>query len=411
MALFAREQIIVGLEVGTTKVCVVVAEALENHELMIIGTAVTPSRGVRKGEIVEMEAAVQCVQEAITRAEEETGVEIHTVHAAVTGGHIRSFNHRGSVVVSGDDHEISPQDVNNALLNAKAVNIPVDHAIIHAIRQRFFVDGQDGIQNPVGMFGTKLEADVHVIHGLRTRLHNTLRCIRQVPLEISNVVFSGFASALGVLTTEQRQQGALVIDMGGGVTDYLVFREGAVEHSGALAVGGDHVTNDIAIGLKIPINRAERLKVEYGSALVPDSEEIIRCKREVGLPELQLSRRQLCRIMNLRVEETLGLIRQDVQKRGLLEYLGAGVFLTGGCARMPGIQPLAESVFGCPVVLGCSRISSGPSQITENPEYATAVGLVRYAVSGQRDVAPAGRWSSRWNKMWQTAWERIRTFF
>ncbi|MDW8343686.1 MAG: cell division protein FtsA [Verrucomicrobiae bacterium] len=411
MGLFAREQIVVGLEVGTTKVCVVVAEVLENHELMIIGSALAPSRGVRKGEIVEMEAAVQSVQEAITRAEDETGVEIHTVYAAVTGGHIRSFNNRGSVLVTGDDGEISAQDIKEVLLNAKVVCMPVDHVIIHAIRQRFFVDGQDGIQNPVGMLGTRLEADVHVIHGLRTRLHNTLRCIRQVPLEIKSVVVNSLASALAVLTPEHQRQGALVIDMGGGVTDYIVFREGIVEHSGVLAVGGDHVTNDIALGLKVPINRAERLKVEHGSVLMPDTEEIIRYKREVGLPELELSRRQLCRIMNLRIEETLTLIRQDVQKRGLLDYLGAGVFLTGGCARTAGIQKLAEGVFGCPVTLAYSRVAPGTGTVMESPEYSTAVGLVRYAVSSQRDVAPMGGWSTRWNRMWQTAWDRIRTFF
>lgn len=411
MGLFAREQIIVGLEVGTTKVCAVVAEVLENHELMIIGLGVAPSRGVRKGEVVEMEAAVQSVQEAIAQAEERAGVEIHTVYAAVTGGHIRSFNNRGSVVVTNEEREIRCEDVQNVLWNAKAVNIPVDHAVIHAIRQRFYVDGQDGIQNPVGMFGAKLEADVHVIHGLRTRLHNTLRCIRQVPLEIKSIAVSSFASALAVVTPEHQQQGALVIDMGGGVTDYLVFREGAIEHSGVLAVGGDHVTNDIAMGLKIPINRAERLKVEQGSAEVPEADEIISCKREVGLPELQLSRRQLCRIIHLRVEETLTLIRQDVQRRGLLEYLGAGVFLTGGCSRLAGIQQLAERILGCPVRLGHSRILSGPSSVLESPEYSTAIGLVRYAVSCQREPQERPRWENRWGKVWQAARDRLRTFF
>jgi len=380
-----KEKIIVGLEVGTSKVCAIVGEVLDDGNIMIIGVGQAPSEGVRKGEIVDVEAAVQSIHAAVANAEDSATVEIHNVYASVSGSHIRCFNNRGSVAVTNEDREISEEEVRNVLLNAKAVNIPMDHVVIHAIRQHFYVDGHDGIQNPVGMIGAKLEADVHVIHGVRTRLQNTIKCIRQVSLDVSNIAVSGFASALAVLTTEHQQLGALLIDMGGGTTDYTVYREGTIQHSGVLAVGGDHITNDIAMGLKIPMNRAEQLKIENGSVESPVPEESISLKREVGLPDRQISREQLCRIMNLRVEEMLTLVKKELEKHKLLDYLGAGVFITGGCARLRGLESLAGQVFGLPVHIGVSHAVNGPTSAIENPEYSTAIGLIRYALGSQRD--------------------------
>jgi cell division protein FtsA len=247
------------------------------------------------------------------------------------------------------------------------------------------VDGHDGIQNPVGMIGAKLEADVHVIHGVRTRLQNTIKCIKHVPLDVANIAVGGFASALAVLTSEHQQLGAVVIDMGGGTTDYIAYREGTIQHSGVLAVGGDHITNDVAIGLRIPMNRAETLKIEHGSVAVPAGDEIITLKREVGLPDRQVSKQQLCRIINLRVEETLAFVKKELEKQKLLDYLGAGVFLTGGCARLRGLEDLAAEVFGLPVHMGHSLTVGGPTSAIESPEYSTAIGLVRYALGSQRD--------------------------
>ena len=380
-----KEQIIVGLEVGTSKVCAVVGEVLEDGNIMIIGVGQSKSEGVRKGEIVDVEAAGQTIHAAVADAEESAGVEIHNVFASVTGGHVRCFNNRGTVVITHEDRQITEEEVRNVLLNAKAVNIPVDHVVVHAIRQRFFVDGHDGIQNPVGMIGTKLEADVHVIYGVRTRLLNTINCIKRVPLDVANIAVSAFASALAVLTTEHQQLGALVIDMGGGTTDYIVYQGGTIQHSGVLAVGGDHLTNDIATGLKIPMNRADTLKIEHGSVDVPPQDEPISLKREVGLPDRQVSRDKLCRIMNLRVEETLTLVKKELEKQKLLDYIGAGVFITGGCARIRGLEPLAAQVFGLPVHIGHSHTVSGPTSAIESPEYSTAIGLVRYALGSQRE--------------------------
>ena len=380
-----KEKIIVGLEVGTSKVCAVVGEVLDDGNIMVVGVGQANSEGVRKGEIVNIEATVECLHAAVADAEESAGVEIHNVYASVSGGHIRSFNNRGTVAVTNEEREISEEEVRNVLLNAKAVNIPMDHVVIHAIRQHFFVDGHDGIQNPVGMIGAKLEADVHVIYGVRTRLQNTIKCIKHVPLDVANIAVSGFASALAVLTSEHQQLGAVVVDMGGGTTDYLVYSEGTIQHSGVLAVGGDHITNDVAIGLRIPMNRAETLKVEHGSVAVPPDDEMLTLKREVGLPDRQVSKQQLCRIMNLRVEETLTLVKKELEKHKLLDYLGAGVFITGGCARLQGLEPLAVQIFGLPVHIGHSLTVGGPTLAIESPEYSTAIGLVRYALGSQRD--------------------------
>ena len=380
-----KEKIIVGLEVGTSKVCAVVGEVLDDGNIMVVGVGQANSEGVRKGEIVNIEATVECLHAAVADAEESAGVEIHNVYASVSGGHIRSFNNRGTVAVTNEEREISEEEVRNVLLNAKAVNIPMDHVVIHAIRQHFFVDGHDGIQNPVGMIGAKLEADVHVIYGVRTRLQNTIKCIKHVPLDVANIAVSGFASALAVLTSEHQQLGAVVVDMGGGTTDYLVYSEGTIQHSGVLAVGGDHITNDVAIGLRIPMNRAETLKKEHGSLAVPPDDEMLTLKREVGLPDRQVSKQQLCRIMNLRVEETLTLIKKELEKHKLLDYLGAGVFITGGCARLQGLEPLAAQIFGLPVHIGHSLTVGGPTSAIESPEYSTAIGLVRYALGSQRD--------------------------
>lgn len=406
-----KEKIIVGLEVGTSKVCAVVGEVLDDGNIMVIGVGQAVCEGVRKGEIINIDATVECIHAAVADAEESAGVEIHNVYASVSGGHIRSFNNRGTVAVTNDEREISEEDVRNVLLNAKAVNIPMDHVVIHAIRQHFFVDGHDGIQNPSGMIGAKLEADVHVIYGVRTRLQNTIKCIKQVPLDVANIAVSGFASALAVLTTEHQQLGAVVIDMGGGTTDYIVYSEGTIQHSGVLAVGGDHITNDIAIGLRIPMNRAETLKIEHGSLEVPLVDEVITLKREVGLPDRQVSKQQLCRAMNLRVEETLTLVKKELEKHKLLDYLGAGVFITGGCARLKGMESLAAQIFELPVHIGHSLTVGGPTSAIESPEYSTAIGLVRYALGSQRDQHQA---PPPWRRMGTTLQQilaKVRALF
>jgi len=405
------EQIVVGLEVGTSKTCAVVGEILDADNLQIIGIGQTSSQGVRKGEIVDMEAASQSIHDAIAEAEDSASVEIHNVYASVTGGHIRCFNNRGSVVVGNDEHGITDEEVRNVLLNAKAVNIPHDHVIVHSIRQHFYVDGQNGITNPVGMLGARLEADVHIIHGIRPRLQNVIRCIKEVPLDLANIAVSSLASSLAVLTTEDQNHGALVLDIGGGTTDYIAYTNGTIRHSGVIAVGGDHITNDIAVGLRLPLPRAEKLKLEHGAVQWPIDEEIITLKADLGLPDRQVSKEQLCHIMNLRVEETLTLVKKEIEKANLLPYLRAGVFITGGCARLRGLQPLAEEIFGLPVHLGHSQTVNGPTSAIESPEYSTAIGLIRFAIGNQRDQHQAPSLGRKISQTFGTLIKRARALF
>src|SRR2546427_8945467 len=268
--MFDPSSIIVGLEVGTSKVCAVVGELSSEGALNIVGLGQARSRGVRKGEIAEPQVAEEDVRHAIVEAEQMADVEIRSVYLGVTGGHLRGFNNRGVHPVVSADREISEEDVQDVIKNAKAINLPAENHVLHAIRQHFLVDGQDAIANPVGMLGARLEVDVHVVHGNLNRLQNAIRIVKGLQLEVDDVVFNGLASSLVLLTNEQKELGSLVIDMGGGTTDYVVYANGIIKHTGVLAVGGDHVSNDLAYGLKVPLSRAEGLKIEHGSALVAE---------------------------------------------------------------------------------------------------------------------------------------------
>jgi cell division protein FtsA len=400
-----KNKIIVGLEVGTSKVCAVAGDLSPDGVITVIGVGQSASQGVRKGEVVDIEAASQSIHAAVADAEESANVEIHSVIASVTGGHIRSFNSRGMVAITTEDGVITKEEVEAVLRNAKAVSLPPDHAVIHAIRQHFFVDGHDGITNPIGMSGSRLEADVHVVHGVRTRLTNAVRCIRHVPLEVENIVLGAFSSALALLSPQQQQLGAIVIDIGGGTTDYIVYAQGTVKHSGVLAVGGDHVTNDIAYGLRIPINRAEQLKIEHGSVLADDTTttDVVALKREVGLPEQVFPKATISRIMRLRVEETLTLVKKEIEKQKLLDFIGEGVFLTGGSSQIRGIQQLAAEIFHLPVHMAPVSTVGGPKSVLEGPQFATAVGLLKYAqfAADAHEQAPRARFGQRFTKIFQ----------
>jgi len=257
----ARDNIFVGLEIGTSKICTVVAEARHDGSLKIIGVGNAPARGVRKGEIVDFETAKRCVHDAIVDAEEKSDVEISEVYLGITGSHIRSFNNRGVVVLEEGREEIDEQDLDDVRTNAREVSLPMEDCILHTIIQHYYVDGQDGVLNPVGLLGKKLEADFHIVYGIRTRIQNEIRCVKELELEPADVIINSFATAQAVLEKNQKQLGAVLIDIGGGTTDFVVYVDGAVKQSGVLAVGGDHITNDISIGLKIPTARAEKLKV------------------------------------------------------------------------------------------------------------------------------------------------------
>lgn len=378
--MFDSSSIIVGLEIGTSKVCAVVGEFNVEGALNVIGLGQARSRGVRKGEIRDAAEAEECVRAAIVEAEKMADVEIRSVYLGVTGGHIRGFNNRGVHPVVSADREISEDDVQDVIKNAKAINLPNENSVLHAVRQHFLVDGQEGVTNPVGMLGARLEVDMHVVHGNHNRLQNAIRLVKGLQLDVDDVVFSGLAASLALLTNEQKEMGALVMDLGGGTTDYAVYADGVIKHTGVLAVGGDHVSQDLSIGLKVPLSRAEQLKIEHGGAFVDAAAkgQSIATTNELGFPGKKINLEHLRRIMSLRLEETLDLVAQDVEKLGLMHHLRAGVFLCGGGARIRDIARLAENVFELPVMVGKTNSISGLKSALDQPEFAAPIGLVKF---------------------------------
>ena len=351
-----------------------------SRRLISIGLGQAKSCGVRKGEIINATLAGEDIRHAIVEAEQMADVEIQSVYLGVTGAHLHGFNNRGFHPVVSSDREITEEDVQDVLKNAKAINLPAENRVVHVIRQHFLVDGQDGISNPVGMFGARVEVDVHVVHGNFNRLQNPIRAVKSMQLEVDDIVFSGLASSLALLTNEQKELGALVIDIGSGTTEYVVYADGIIKHTGVLAVGGDHVSNDLAYGLKVPLGRAEQLKIEQGAALIEESVKgkTITLTGDLGLPEKTINLEHLRRIMSLRLEEIFQLIAQELDQAGLLNYLREGVFLCGGGARINGMQTLAQQVFGLPASLSKTNSISGLKSALDQPEFATGIGLVKF---------------------------------
>lgn len=378
--MFNSSPIIVGLELGTSKVCAVVGQLSDGGVLNIIGLGQSRSRAIRKGEIVNASDVAEDIRNAIVEAEQMADVEIRSVYLGVTGGHIRGFNNRGFHSVVSADREIAPEDVHDVIKNAKAINLSAENRVVHVVRQHFSVDGQNGIADPVGMFGARLEVDVHVVHGQFTRLQNPIRAVKGVQIDVENIVFTGLASSLALLSNEQKELGALVIDIGGGTTEFIVYSAGTIKHTGVFAIGGDHISNDLGYGLKVPLPMAEKLKIEHGSAAVDDSDKgvAIQLPCETGLPDRTLQVGHLRRIMSLRVEEILELVNEEIEGTGLREYMRAGAFLCGGGARIPQIDKVASRILGMPASIGRTNSMSGLKSALDQPEFSTAIGLVKF---------------------------------
>jgi cell division protein FtsA len=373
----AGSNIYVGLEIGTSKVCMVVGEVRSDGAIKILGVGQHPSVGVRKGEIVDPEAVQTCLHDAFARAEERSSAEIYTVFLAVTGSHIRSLNTDGAIRIADGSLPIGPEDIEEVKKIARDVPLPGDSGHIHSIIQHYRVDGQEQVLNPQGMMGQKLEANYHIIYGIKNRIQNAIKCVRDSSLEVEDIVFSPVAAAQVVLTREAKNEGALLIDIGGGTSDYICFVDGAVVASGCVAVGGDHITNDIALVLKIPLARAEKLKVAHGSASLRNiSHEEILIEGESGK---KVEQELLNQIMNARVTEMFRVIAEPLREAGILARLGKGIYLTGGSSLMKGLDEVVEEIFGVPVQRAGSGAMSGPVALFENPQYATPVGLIRYA--------------------------------
>ncbi len=380
----SRANLHVGLEIGTTKVAAVIGEIRSDGLLRIIGIGEAPSRGVRKGEIVDIGKITLCLSDAVSEAEEKADREITEVVAAVTGAHLESLNNRGGIPIPDDRDEIEEEDIHEVEQSALDVTIPAGNVFLHNIIQRYYVDGQEGVASPLGMLGRRLEAEFHIVHGTKTRIQNNLRCIHEASMKVTNVVMSAVASAHAVLDESDRELGSLVIDIGGGTTDYILFREGAVRDSGVLAVGGDHITNDISIGLRVPTKWAEKLKVEHAD--VAPGSTMVRGKIEIEDPTYaggEIERRLLNMVAEARVRELFVLLRRRMNFERHAQFLGAGILITGGTAELKGIAALASDVFGVPARVANPRTLMGPSALFESPRFSTAVGLVLYAQAAQ----------------------------
>ena len=328
----AKSTFYVGLEIGTSKICVVVGEAKSDGAIKILGVGQAPSRGVRKGEIIDFETAQTCLHDALVRAEDRSDVMIQNVFLAVTGSHIESLNNRGTITLPDDQGEINEEDLEEVKEIARDVAIPQQNVFLHSIIRHYFVDGQEKVLNPVGMLGKRLEADYHIIHGIRTRIQNTIRCVREIDLEVEDVVFGPIASAQVVLNTDSKKRGALVIDIGGGTSDYVLYADGAVAQSGSLGVGGDHITNDISLVLKIPLSKAEKLKVEEGSAVYSPEQDgdIVKMEDDPHFAGRQVDRGLLNQIIHARLRENFEHLQATLARTGDLDRVGAGLYLTGG---------------------------------------------------------------------------------
>lgn len=378
--MFNSAPIIVGLETGTSKICAVVGEVSASGALNIISVGQAKSRGVRKGEIVDTSLAEEDIRNAIVEAEHMANVEIRDLFLGVTGCHIEGTNNRGVHTVLSADREITRDDVQDVIKNARAINLPPSHHVIHAVRQHFLVDGQKDIEDPVGMMGTRVEVDMHVVHGHKFRLQNSFRIVKNLQLEVENLVFNGLASALAVLSNEQKQMGSLVIDFGAGTTEYVVYSNGIIKHSGVLAVGGDHVTNDLAVGLKIPLQYAEKLKLSHGRAIMDASikGQTVTLSSDNGISEGVANLEHLSKIMTVRLEEIFELIAEDLERAELLDQIRAGVFLCGGGSRIPQIHTLAEKILQMPAYQGRTSTTSGIKNALDQPEFTAAIGLAKF---------------------------------
>jgi cell division protein FtsA len=388
---------VVGLDVGTTKICAVIAHPAADGGLDVVGVGAAPSRGLRRGVVVNIDSTVEAIKAAVAEAEQMAGVEVARVYAGVAGGHIRSVNSRGVVAVSGKEREVGALDIERAVEAARAVNVPQDREIIHVLPQSFMVDDADGVREPLGMSGVRLEVEVHIVTGAITSVQNVVRSVNRAGLAVQDVVLEPLASAEAVLDADEKELGVLLIDIGGGTTDLAFFRDGAVWHTAILPLGGDHITNDVAVGLRTPMADAEELKKRYGcalTALVP-AEETIDVPSVGGRKPRQLSRQVLSEIIQPRAEEILTLVARELTRAGFDEAATAGVVVTGGTAIMEGVPELAERVFDQPVRRGVPLRVGALGDVVRSPIYATAVGLALHGVR-RRAAAAQAAGEPRW---------------
>jgi cell division protein FtsA len=372
-----RDNLIVGLDIGTTKICAIVGNLTEEG-IDIVGIGTSPSKGLRKGVVINIESTVASIKKAIEEAELMAGCEIKSVYAGIAGGHIKGFNSQGVIAIK--NREVSPEDVKRVIEAAKAIAIPMDREVIHILPQEFIIDDQDGIREPLGMSGVRLEAKVHIVTGAVASAQNIVKSCNRAGLEVADIVLEQLASSEAVLSADEKELGVALVDIGGGTTDIAIFVDGAIKHTSVLSLGGNHLTNDIAVGLRTPMAEAERIKQKYGCCLASlvGKDETIEVPSVGGRKPRILSRQLLCEILEPRVEEIFTLVNREIVKSGLEDLIASGVVITGGSTILEGMPELAEQIFNLPVRRGLPQRIGGLIDVVNSPVYATGVGLVVY---------------------------------
>lgn len=374
----SEKNLIVGLDIGTSKVVAIVGEINESNQIEVVGIGMHPSRGLKKGVVVNIESTVHSIQKAIEEAELMAGCDIHSVYAGIAGSHIRSLNSHGIVAIQ--DKEVSLNDVDRVIDAARAVAIPADQKILHILPQEFLIDSQEGIFDPIGMSGIRMEAKVHMVTGAESAAQNIIKCIQKCGLEVDDIVLEQLASSYAVLTEDEKELGSCLVDIGGGTTDIAVFQGGALQHTAVIPIAGDQVTNDIAVSMRTPTQYAEDIKIKYACALsqLANPDETIEVPSVGDRPPRRLARQTLAEIVEPRFEELFSLIRNELRRSGFEESIPAGIVITGGSAKMEGAVELAEEVFHIPVRLGSPQNVEGLSDVVRNPIHATGVGLLLF---------------------------------
>jgi cell division protein FtsA len=384
--------LLVGLDIGTSKVVAIVAEVSPEGEIEVIGLGSSASRGLKRGVVVNIESTVQSIQRAVEEAELMAGCEINTVYAGIAGSHVKSINSHGIVAIR--DKEVSATDIERVIDAAKAVAIPADQRVLHVLPQEFIIDSQEGIPDPIGMSGVRLEAKVHLVTGAVSAAQNIVKCVQRCGLSVEDIVLEQLASSYAVLTEDEKELGVCIIDMGGGTTDIAVFCGGAIQHTAVIPIAGAQVTNDIAVSLRTPAQYAEEIKIKYACALsqLANPDETIEVPSVGDRPPRRLARQTLAEVVEPRYEELYHLVRKELRRSGFEELIAAGIVLTGGSAKMEGAIDLAEEVFHMPVRLGVPQFVEGLSDVVRNPIHATGVGLLLYgqeALQTRKEAAQA----------------------
>jgi cell division protein FtsA len=384
MAKRIGNELIVGLDIGTTKIIALVGTVNNEGAVEIIGIGSHPSRGLKRGVVVNIEATVNSIQRAVEEAELMAGCEIHSAFTGISGSHIRSLNSHGIVAIH--DREVVQADVDRVIDAAKAVAIPADQKIIHILPQEFIIDNQEGVREPIGMSGVRLEAKVHIVTGGVSAAQNIVKCVERCGLEVSDIILQQLASSYSVLSEDEKELGICMIDIGGGTTDIAVFTDGAIRHTAVIPIAGDQVTNDIAIALRTPTKHAEEVKIKYGCALsrIADENVTIEVPGVAHRQTKTLSKRVLAEVIEARYEELFTLVLNELRRSGFEDLIAAGIVLTGGAAKIDGALELAEQVFQMPIRLGSPQNITGMREILNNPIYSTGIGLLHYGYQ-QRD--------------------------